>query len=115
MLMHHGGEDKAPKPEQEAILKEYIAQTELWDRSVIDHSTNDRYEVTIAKTQHGHFSDFMLAIPPNKDELDAQLGHSIVIANTLAFSDQIPARAGRRSAQRTFDQIFQRCTLNRKP
>jgi predicted dienelactone hydrolase len=88
MLMHHGGEDKAPKPEQEAILKEYIAQTEVWDRSMIEHSTTDRYEVTIAKTQHGHFSDFMLAIPPDKDELDARRGHAIVIAYTLAFFDK---------------------------
>jgi predicted dienelactone hydrolase len=88
MLMHHGGEDKAPKPEQQAILNGYIAQTEVWDRSMIDHSTNDRYEVSIAKTQHGHFSDFMLAIPPDKGELDARRGHAIVIAYTLAFFDK---------------------------
>jgi predicted dienelactone hydrolase len=88
MLMHHGGEDKAPKPEQQAILNEYIAQTEAWDHSLIDHSTNDRYEVTIAKTQHGHFSDFLLAIPPEKNELDARRGHAIVIAYTLAFFDK---------------------------
>lgn len=88
MLMHHGGEDKAPKPEQQAVLNEYIAQTEVWDRSMIEHSTNDRYEVTIAKTQHGHFSDFMLAISPEKDELDARRGHAIVIAYTLAFFDK---------------------------
>jgi len=88
MLMHHGGEDQAPKPEQQAILNEYIAQTEAWDRSMIEHSTNDRYEVTIAKTQHGHFSDFMLAIPPDKGELDARRGHAIVIAYTLAFFDK---------------------------
>ena len=88
MLMHHGGEDKAPKPEQQAILNEYIAQTEVWDRSMIEHSTNDRYEVTIANTQHGHFSDFMLAIPPDKGELDARRGHTIVIAYTLAFFDK---------------------------
>jgi dienelactone hydrolase len=85
MLMHHGGEDKAPKPEQQTILNEYIAQTEVWDRSMIEHSTNDRYEVTMTKTQHGHFSDFMLAMPPDKDELDARRGHAIVIAYTLAF------------------------------
>jgi predicted dienelactone hydrolase len=88
MLMHHGGEDKAPKPEQQAVLNEYIAQTEVWDRSMIDHSTNDRFELTIAKTQHGHFSDFMLAIPPEKDELDARRGHAIVVAYTLAFFDK---------------------------
>ena len=88
MLLHHGGEDKAPKPEQQTILNEYIAQTEAWDRSMIEHSTNDRYEVTIAKTQHGHFSDFLLAIPPEKDELDARRGHVIVIAYTLGFFDK---------------------------
>jgi predicted dienelactone hydrolase len=88
MMMHHGGEDKAPKPEQEAILKELIAQTKEWDQFLIDHSTNDRYEITIAKTQHGHFSDFMLAIPPNPDELDARRGHAIVIAYTLAFFEK---------------------------
>jgi dienelactone hydrolase len=88
MLMHHGGEDKAPKPEQQGILQEYIAQTEVWDHSLIEHSTNDRYEVTIAKTEHGHFSDFMLAIPPDKDELDARRGHAIVVAYTLAFFDK---------------------------
>src|SRR5277367_2479909 len=88
MLMHHGGEDKAPKPEQQAILNEYIAQTEVWDRSMIEHSTSDRYEVTIAKTQHGHFSDFMLAISPDKGELDARRGHAIVVVYTLAFFDK---------------------------
>ena len=29
----------------------------------MDRSTSDRYEVTIAKTQHGHFSDFLLFFP----------------------------------------------------
>jgi predicted dienelactone hydrolase len=88
MMMHHGGEDKADKPEQEAVLKELIAQTEAWDRALIEHSTGDCYEVTIAKTQHGNFSDFMLAIPQNPAELDARRAHAIVIAYTLAFFDK---------------------------
>jgi len=88
MMMHHGGEDKAPKPEQEPVMKELIAQTKQWDQSLLDHSTGDRYEITIAKTQHGHFSDFMLVIPPNPEELDARRGHAIVIAYTLAFFDK---------------------------
>ena len=85
MMMHHGGEDKAPKPEQEPVLKELIAQTKAWDQSFIEHSTNDWYEITIAKTEHGNFSDFMLALPPNPDELDARRAHAIIIAYTLAF------------------------------
>ena len=52
------------------------------------HSTNDRYEVTLAKTQHGHFSDFMLAIPPNPEELDFHRGYKIIVAYTLAFFDK---------------------------
>jgi len=88
MLMHHGGEDKAPKPEQQAFLKELIAQTKVWDESLLEHSTNDRYVVTIAKTQHGNFSDFMLAIPPSPDELDPRRAHAIIIAYTLAFFDR---------------------------
>ena len=88
MLMHHGGEDKAPKPEQEAVLKELIAQTQKWDRSLLEHSTNDWYEITLAKTEHGNFSDFMLALPQNPDELDARRAHAIIIAYTLAFFDK---------------------------
>jgi len=88
MMMHHGGEDKAPKPEQQAVLDELIAQTEAWDKSLLEHSTNDRYEITIAKTQHGHFSDFMLALAPNPDELGARRAHAIVVAYTVAFFDR---------------------------
>lgn len=88
MLMHHGGEDKPPKPEQEAVLKELIAQTKAWDQSLIEHSTNDRYEITIAKTQHGHFSDFMLAFPAGPDELDPRRAHAIIVSYTLAFFDK---------------------------
>jgi predicted dienelactone hydrolase len=88
MMMHHGGEDKADKPEQEAVLKELIAQTEAWDRAMLEHSTGDRYDVTIAKTQHGNFSDFMLAIPQNPVELDTRRAHAIVVAYTLAFFDK---------------------------
>jgi len=87
MLMHHGGKDIVDKPEQQPVLDELIAQTESWDRALLEHSTNDWYEVTIAKTQHGHFSDFMLALPPSCKELDARRGHAIINAYTLAFFD----------------------------
>ncbi|HEY7547636.1 MAG TPA: hypothetical protein VID27_22250, partial [Blastocatellia bacterium] len=88
MLMHHGLEDKPPKPEQADVMKEMIAMTKAWDSSLISHSTNDWYEVTIAKTQHGHFSDFLLFFRGNPAELDPRRAHEIIIAYTLAFFDK---------------------------
>jgi dienelactone hydrolase len=88
MLMHHGLEDKPPKPEQADVMKEMVAMTRAWDRSLIDHSTNDWYEITIAKTQHGHFSDFLLFFRRNPAELDPKRAHEIITAYTLAFFDK---------------------------
>ena len=88
MLMHHGNEDKPPKPADAEVMKELIAMTKARDRSFLDRSTNDRYEITIARTQHGHFSDFLLFFPPRSDELDARRGHEIIVAYTLAFFDK---------------------------
>jgi predicted dienelactone hydrolase len=88
MLMHHGLADKPPKPEQADVMKEMVAMTKAWDRSLVDHSTSDWYEVTIAKTQHGHFSDFLLFFPRNPAELDPRRAHEIITAYTLAFFDK---------------------------
>ena len=88
MLMHHGNEDKPPKPSDAEVMKELIAMTRERDRSFLDRSTNDRYEITIAKTQHGHFSDFLLFFPAGRDELDPRRGHEIIVAYTLAFFDK---------------------------
>jgi len=88
MLMHHGLEDKPPKPEQGDVLKEMTAKTNAWDRSLIEHSTNDWYEITIARTQHGHFSDFLLFFRRNPAELEPKRAHEIITAYTLAFFDK---------------------------
>jgi hypothetical protein len=69
-------------------MKEMVAMTRAWDRSLIDHSTNDWYEITIAKTQHGHFSDFLLFFRRNPAELDPKRAHEIITAYTLAFFDK---------------------------
>jgi predicted dienelactone hydrolase len=88
MLMHHGNEDKPPKPSDAEVMKELTAMTRERDRSFLDRSTNDRYEVTIARTQHGHFSDFLLFFPAGRDELDPRRAHEIIVAYTLAFFDK---------------------------
>jgi len=88
MLMHHGLEDKAPKPEDNPVMKELIEMTQVRDRSLLERSTNDWYQLTIANTQHGHFSDFLLFFPKNPAELDPYRAHEIIVAYTLAFFDQ---------------------------
>ena len=88
MLMHHGNEDKPPKPEDAPVMKELIAMTKERNRVFLERSSNDRYEITLARTQHGHFSDFLLFIPPRADELEARRAHEIVTAYTMAFFDK---------------------------
>jgi dienelactone hydrolase len=88
MLMHNGGDEKPPKPEDAEVMKELTAMTKERDRSFLDRSTGDRYEVTIARTQHGHFSDFLLFFPPRAGEMDARRAHDIIVAYTLAFFEK---------------------------
>ena len=88
MLMHHGGEDKAPKPEDGPFMKAMFDLTRAYDRTLLEKSTNDWYEVTLARTQHGHFSDFLLFYPKNPAELEPQRAHEIITAYTLAFFDK---------------------------
>jgi dienelactone hydrolase len=88
MLMHHGNEDKAPKPDDGPFMKAMIDLTRVYDRTFLEKSTNDWYEITIAKTQHGHFSDFMLFFPKNPAELEPQRAHEIITAYTMAFFDK---------------------------
>jgi dienelactone hydrolase len=88
MLMHHGNKDQAPKPEDNPVMEELIKMTEDRDRSLLERSTSEWYDLTIAKTQHGHFSDFLLFFPKNPAELDPYRAHEIIIAYTLAFFDK---------------------------
>jgi dienelactone hydrolase len=88
LLMHHGNEDKAPKPEDNPVMQELIEMTQARDRSLLDRSTHDWYDLTIANTQHGHFSDFLLFFPRNPAELDPHRAHEIILAYTLAFFDR---------------------------
>ena len=112
MLMHHGGEDKPPKPADAAVMKGLTAMTRERDRLFLDRSVGDRYEVSIAKTQHGHFSDFLLFFPPRADELDIRRAHGIIIAYTSAFFDKYLRGRGNDLLDRPSDKypevIFQK-------
>jgi predicted dienelactone hydrolase len=87
MLMHHGLADKTENPADQPALTKLMRQVEEQDRLLLDHSTGDRYEVTLANTQHGHFSDLLLANPP-PGQLDPRRAHEIILAYTLAFFDK---------------------------
>jgi predicted dienelactone hydrolase len=87
MLMHHGMVDKAPDSADQPALEKLMHQVDEQSRSLLDHSTGDRYDLTIANTQHGHFSDLLLAYPP-AGQLDPRRAHEIILAYTLAFFDK---------------------------
>jgi predicted dienelactone hydrolase len=87
MLMHHGTVDKTPDAADQPALNKLMEQVEGQNRSLLDRSTGDRYDVTIANTQHGHFSDLLLAYPPS-GQLDPRRAHEIILAYTLAFFDK---------------------------
>ena len=87
MLMHHGIVDQTQNPADQPALTKLMSQVEEQNRSLLDHSTGDRYEVTLANTQHGHFSDLLLANPP-PGQLEPRRAHEIIVAYTLAFFDK---------------------------
>jgi predicted dienelactone hydrolase len=87
MLMHHGLVDKTPNPADQPTLNMLMHQVDEENRSLLDHSTGDRYELTLAETQHGHFSDLLLANPP-PGQMDPRRAHEIILAYTLAFFDK---------------------------
>jgi len=88
MLMHHGLPEVPPTPKDADTMKELVAMVDQWDRSLLAHSTNDWYQVTIAKTEHGSFSDLTLFGPNPPDHLDPQRTHDIIATYTLAFFDK---------------------------
>jgi dienelactone hydrolase len=88
MLMHHGEEDKGPKPEDADVIRELTAMTKSHDQSLIAHSKSQWYQITIEKTQHDHFSDLSLFSARNPGELDPHRAHEIINAYTIAFFDK---------------------------
>jgi predicted dienelactone hydrolase len=91
MLFHHGGDDAAAAPEaNRPLIREMAALIRGVDSTARTHATGDWYDVTIARTNHGHFSDLPLFLAVFKDTtlLAGRRGHEIISAYTLAFFDQ---------------------------
>jgi predicted dienelactone hydrolase len=88
-LMHHGIDDSRGIPEaSRPVMKKILRQVRGWDSLFLAHSTGDRYELTIAKTDHGHFSDLMYFFPRDTAQLAPARAHEIINAYTLAFFDR---------------------------
>jgi predicted dienelactone hydrolase len=91
MLFHHGIDDAAQAPEaNRANMKEMMKLIQGYDSTVRARATSDWYDITIARTNHGHFSDLPLFLPQFKDTtlLAGRRGHEIISAYTLAFFDR---------------------------
>jgi len=89
MLMHGGGDPKRGLPiDQHAIVDDLLAQVEGWDTRFRAASTDVVYDVRIARTEHGNFSDLPLFFPRDTATLEPARAHAIVTAYTLAFFDR---------------------------
>jgi predicted dienelactone hydrolase len=98
MLLHHGGDDLAAAPEaNRPVILQQAALIRGYDSTARARASADWYDVTIARTNHGHFSDLPLFLALFRDTtlLAGRRGHEIISAYTLAFFDQY--LEGRRS------------------
>jgi len=90
MLMHHGGDDTlAAQPAVRPVARTMVAINHAIDSTARAQATGDWYDVTIAKTNHGHFSYLPLFMSLFSDPtlLAGRRGHEIIAAYTLAFFD----------------------------
>ena len=91
MLFHHGIDDAARAPEaNRAWLREMLTEVQRIDQAALDRATADWYDLRIARTNHGHFSDLPLFMSQFKDTtlMSGRRGHEIIAAYTLAFFDR---------------------------
>lgn len=91
MLFHHGIDDAAAAPEPaRAAVREILSQIQSYDSTARALATDPWYDVTIARTNHGHFSDLPLFMTLFEDStlLAGPRAHAIIAAYTVAFFDK---------------------------
>lgn len=90
MMMHHGGDDTlAAPPALRPVVRAVVDMVRSIDSSARARATGDWYDVTIAKTNHGHFSDLPLFLEQFRDTtlLPGRRAHEIIVDYTVAFFD----------------------------
>ncbi len=89
LLMHHGDKKAPPAvPGGDSLSKALTALIRGPDSSLFAHSTGDRFDLTIPRTQHGNFADGVLLVPRAPGDMDPRRAHAIIVAYTLAFFDR---------------------------
>lgn len=89
MQLHNSTDYEKLYPEKDRpAIRELTAMTAAWDSTTREKSTADWYDLTIAGTDHGDFSDLALFYDRPKERLDAKRAHEIINAYTLAFFER---------------------------
>lgn len=91
MLFHHGIDDAASAPEaSRPAMREMKVEMEGYDSATRARAGSDWYDITIARTNHGHFSDLPLFLKVFQDTtlVAPRRGHEIIAAYSLAFFDR---------------------------
>jgi len=91
MLFHHGQDDVASAPEaQRAAVREMFAEVAAYDSALAARARGDWYDLTIARTNHGHFSDLPLFLKTFQDTslVAPRRAHEVITTYTLAFFDR---------------------------
>ena len=95
MLIHNTELPEAPPDDDPEVaeanaraIDELMAQVARTDATLKAASTGDWYEVTIAGTKHGSFSDLVTFIPGFSPGIEPARGHEIINALTVAFFDR---------------------------
>lgn len=86
MLLHNTDDPLKRAPEgQQDVLKEMVKAVSDWDDKFRSASTNDVYDIRIARTAHGNFSDLTLFYPRDTSTMEPKRAHAIITAYTVAF------------------------------
>jgi predicted dienelactone hydrolase len=91
MMLHHGGDDTLAAPAAiRPTTRTVVAMNRAIDSAARERATGDWYDVTLARTNHGHFSDLPLFLSLFGDTtlLPGKRAHVIISAYTLSFFDQ---------------------------
>ena len=95
MLMHGGVLPETPPFEDPDSIAAYndaierlMAEVRDTDARLKAASTGDWYDITIAGTNHGNFSDLVMFLPGSSPDIEPARGYEIINALTVAFFDR---------------------------
>lgn len=86
LFMHNTSDPVAGMSgDKKAGMQKIVDEVRAGDSTAMARSTGPLWEIDLAKTNHGHFSDLTLVYKPDSTQLTAQRAHEIINGWTLAF------------------------------